>query len=512
MHSDPTDDEIAAFRIAALPDEFSERRRRQLFERGFKCRSPGGTLDREAQVEAVEQWGLAAWKPAVRSGHSQCPLVEDPGEAAVDAALAAICIKNHPELVDLEADQLQGVANLCELYTNTIQELLVQRDDPTLLQELAEVLYAKPPEDGTPHPGRVCTGVRSIPEFDDDKTYIEIPVVAASETCLARGTSEGWGGSFDLDDGAVDGRLRTRVRDNSLYIPTGHCIHLLEDRLQNGGFGVLVTELETMLTDEQFGWITDSAEAITNRIDRFERASQYDALYTNWNPEKRLYSFIHDAVSEHDGVDSDQPLTASEVFRAVDVYDPTGRWEKKQTSRFSSPRATQSTLENLVESDYVREAEASSDGTPQFRIERRSSTLSITTLEDLFELPCMQNMDQRLREKGPVRKDLFNFARMVMWLPQYQDASRETIIEDLMDVFERWPWFDPEETRYQVQYEFDHGEIEGETPLPMNCDNPDMQRHCIGKEACPYSIYGSLPFPDEMYDQLNGDGTQLQFE
>jgi hypothetical protein len=112
MHSDPTNDEVAAFPIAALPSEFSERRRRQLFERGFKCRSPGGTLDREAQVEAVEQWGLAAWKPAVRSGQAQCPLVEDPGEAAVDAALAAICIKNHPELVDLEADQLQGVANL----------------------------------------------------------------------------------------------------------------------------------------------------------------------------------------------------------------------------------------------------------------------------------------------------------------------------------------------------------------------------------------------------------------
>jgi len=40
----------------------------------------------------------------------------------------------------------------------------------------------------------------------------------------------------------------------------------------------------------------------------------------------------------------------------------------------------------------------------------------------------------------------------------------------------------------------------------MNCDNDDMQRYCIGQEQCPYSIWGSLPFPDEMYDQLDEAG------
>ena len=511
MKRDPIDNDTAALLVAALPGEFSERRRRRLLERGFKRRSPGGTLDRETQVEAVEQWGLAAWKPAVRSGQVQSPLVEDPGEAAVDAALAAICIKNHPTLVDLPADKLQGLANLCELYTNTLQQLIAQHDDRELEQELAEMLYAKPPEDGIPHPGRVCTGVGTISEFDDDRTYIQIPMVAASETCLARGTSEGWGGSFDPSDGDVDGRLYTRVQDNSLYIPRSHCAHLLEMRLRNGGFSAFVTELEDVLTTVQFEWITGSTEAITDRIDRFERAGQYGALYTDWDPQKRLFSLLQDAASEQDEFDSEQPFTASEIFHAIDEYDSEGRWEQKQISRFASPRATQSTLEDLVEAGYVCEAEAALDGTPQYCLDSHSSRLSATTPADLFELPCMQHMDTRLREKGPVRKDLFNFARMVMWLPQYQDASREMIVEDLMDVFERWPWFDPEETRYQVEYEFDHGEIEGQIPLPMNCDNPDMQRYCIGKDACPYSIYGSLPFPEEMYDQLDSDNTQLTF-
>jgi len=36
----------------------------------------------------------------------------------------------------------------------------------------------------------------------------------------------------------------------------------------------------------------------------------------------------------------------------------------------------------------------------------------------------------------------------------------------------------------------------------MNCDNDDLQRYCIGQDQCPYSIWGSLQFPDEMYEQV----------
>jgi hypothetical protein len=30
-----------------------------------------------------------------------------------------------------------------------------------------------------------------------------------------------------------------------------------------------------------------------------------------------------------------------------------------------------------------------------------------------------------------------------------------------------------------------------------------MQRYCIGQDQCPYSIWGSLPFSDEMYEQVD---------
>ncbi|WP_458210232.1 primase-associated protein, partial [Haladaptatus sp. NG-SE-30] len=124
---------------------------------------------------------------------------------------------------------------------------------------------------------------------------------------------------------------------------------------------------------------------------------------------------------------------------------------------------------------------------------------------DLFELPCMAAMDERLQEKKPVRKDLFNLVRMAWWLPQYRDASTEEFISDVKDLFSRWPWYDDEVTGYQIRYELDN-DIGGEIPLPMNCANDDMQRYCIGRDQCPYSIYGSLPFPDEMYEQIDDQG------
>jgi hypothetical protein len=115
-------------------------------------------------------------------------------------------------------------------------------------------------------------------------------------------------------------------------------------------------------------------------------------------------------------------------------------------------------------------------------------------------------MDERLQEKKPVRKDLFNLVRMAWWLPQYRDASTAEFISDVKDLFSRWSWYDEETTEYQIRYELEN-EIDGEIPLPMNCSNDDMQRYCIGRDQCPYSIYGGLPFPDEMYEQLDNQST-----
>jgi len=89
-------------------------------------------------------------------------------------------------------------------------------------KEMAEVLYAKGPSQDGPHPGRVCTGVKPMPEFDEVETaenesdlYVEIPMAAASRKCLARAATE----ATSSDE---KGEIRTQVKNNHLYVPLDH--------------------------------------------------------------------------------------------------------------------------------------------------------------------------------------------------------------------------------------------------------------------------------------------------
>lgn len=199
--------------------------------------------------------------------------------------------------------------------------------------------------------------------------------------------------------------------------------------------------------------------------------------------------------------------TAQELSDALDAYDPADDSEQAQLRQFSNNRSVAKTLANH---DAHRSVTIDRSGRVNtYRIGQSGSgarPIDVTELEDLFELPCMAAMDERLHDEKPVRKDLFNFVRMAMWLSQYREKTVDEITEDIKDLFSRWPWYDPEITDYQVKYEARRGERgigpTNRTPLPMNCDDDDMQRYCIGKDQCPYSIYGSLPFPDEMYDEL----------
>jgi len=113
-----------------------------------------------------------------------------------------------------------------------------------------------------------------------------------------------------------------------------------------------------------------------------------------------------------------------------------------------------------------------------------------------------------LENSGPVRKQLYNFVRMVYWLQGYHELPEQQredeVVEDIRELFENtWDWYDRKTTEYQACYELRNGEINGNVPVPMGCDNKDMEHHCIGRRACPYSIYQSLPFPQDLYDYLD---------
>ncbi|KAB1184788.1 hypothetical protein GJR98_17105 [Haloferax sp. MBLA0077] len=104
----------------------------------------------------------------------------------------------------------------------------------------------------------------------------------------------------------------------------------------------------------------------------------------------------------------------------------------------------------------------------------------------------MANIDEHLHEEKPVRYVLFTLARLLFSL------ENNFTIDDLVSLYERWDWHDPEITEYQLTYEFDNGS----NIMPISCtsENEDWMSFCVGYDNCPYDIYSSLPLKGEIFD------------
>ncbi|MFC4360239.1 primase-associated protein [Halobium salinum] len=491
----PADDEYTAYRVAALPRDKGELQLTQLFERGYQRWTVDGEQQTEKMLADIERFTTDAFAPSTREEAAERPYVDDPGALAILTTLGAVCIMDHPKLEDTPPRHLALLGDLRELYVNNIASLVREYEDWSLHQEIAETLYAKDPGEDGVHPGRVCTDITERPEFGEGY-YLEIPLVAASRKCLAR--SEG--------DENQQGEIKAHVADNHLYVPVSDFMEKYREYTEDA-FGRLLAVQEEALTADQRSWLTANESAITDRIDRFFQAGQTHRVWENWSRQKRDLLTIINAVSaaDDDVAQLGETQTARDLYQAVDAYEPKRTWERRVCESISSPRSLGTVLSRNRDHASVTVENARLNRYTLTEYSDGAQPLHVDELADLFELPCMAAMDERLQEKKPVRKDLFNLVRMAWWLPQYRDASTEEFISDVKDLFSRWPWYDDEVTEYQIRYELDN-DIGGEIPLPMNCTNDDMQRYCIGRDQCPYSIYGSLPFPDEMYEQIDDQG------
>jgi hypothetical protein len=491
--STPADDEGDAYRVAALPLEYGPARINQLFTRGYNRYIVDGKDQPEDLLKDLERFGTAAFKEKSRTNAAEEPFVDEPGILAVLATLSAICVKAHPKFEDVPPRTIQVLYDVRELYVNNLASLLREFGEASLQQDIAEVLYVKGPGEDGPHPGRVCTAITEMPEFGEG-LYLEIPMAAASRKCLVRAKSE-------IGD---PGELLTQVKNNRIYVPVSDFDTKYREYAKRA-FKKLLWVHEKNLSEDQLTWLTTNETAISERIDRFIETGHNERIWRNWDPGERTIRVLRDAIRDapNETVMLGEFYSAKTLYEAVKAYEPDAEWKRTVCSRISSPRS----LGNILVSQREhRSLTIRQEGnTNHYRIQQSTGSvqpITVDAIEDLFELPCMANMAERLDEQKPVRKDLYNFARMVMWLPQYQDSDLDTIVEDLKGVFSRWSWYDEQVTDYQLRYEFSNT-IGGDTPLPMNCDNDDLQRYCIGQDQCPYSIWGSLPFPDEMYDQLD---------
>ena len=488
----PLNDEYTAYRVAALPRDEGEFQLTQLFERGYQHWTVDGTQQTEKMLADIERLTCDAFTPSTREEAAERPYVDDPGMFAVLVTLGAVCIMDHPKLEETPPRQLALLSDLRELYVNNIASFIREYEDHSLHQEIAETLYAKESGEEGPHPGRVCTDITTRPEFGEGY-YLEIPLVAASRKCLAR--SDG--------DEDQQGEIQAHVADNHLYVPASDFMAKYREYAEDA-FGRLLTAQEEALTPDHRSWLTANESKITERIERFFEAGQTHRLWENWSQQKRDLLTIINAVkaADADTAQLGESQTAKEIYEALEAYNPDRTWEQRACDSIATPRS----LGNALTAKQNHASVTVEDGWQnRYTLSEYSDgaqPIHVDDLEDLFELPCMQAMDERLQEKKPVRKDLFNLVRMAWWLPQYRDASMTEFINDVKELFSRWPWYDEATTEYQIRYELTN-DIDGEIPLPMNCANDDMQRYCIGRDQCPYSIYGSLPFPEEMYEQID---------
>lgn len=486
---DPERDVIDAWLVALLPQNYSTDEQLKLYERGYNAfRNDQGRTNEDAFIGAVEEFTLDAFKNPSQEEIQQNPIHTDPGVLSMASTLGTIAVKNHPEYHDLTDHyfdpDMKLLENLKDMWVNHVFWLLTHHDDRTgFLQEIAEVAYARKKEDdlGEP-PGRVCTGVKRIPEFNNT-LYVEIPLEHYNRFCEVR------------DD---DGTIITRFRDGNAYVPGFD----LDDKIRtmaDRAFSTHVRLQEDELPNEQVTWLVDNTKKVQKKIDQDLEGKRFDKLFTDDGYPRKLGVVIGAVRSyDHEEIDFGEWLTAEQLYEAVQDYYP-HLIERSIVKKMNSPL---SVSKMLSEFEDHHDIEMDKSGrVNKFKLldsHKSFRTVEVEDPEDILELPCMENIDDYLMEQKPTRWVLYTVARILMSL------ENEFTMDDLVSFYSRYPWFSEEITRYQLNYEQKRRMSDGTPPNPIGCqnDNTNFGTFCIGLENCSYSIYQSLPMKDEIMDRL----------
>ena len=507
------DSKLDEWEVVAFADQHSDRELLQVFERGFT----GYEDSDEGRQNYLEDLDLTAeWMFDKRKYGS---LFEEPklpraAGVAVLCSTAACAFRKHDYYQDAPFEKMQLVTNNARrLHTALLMPLLDEFEPESLLRIFGR-LYDKNIDRNHPYPGKIVRAIvyheHAHPEFNQ---FIEIPLACASEICMARFHDGKWESQYDPEANDAVGTTNYHIRDNCIYVPFEHAKMLLLDQ-QKEAFERLVEFAWEHTDDTEIETVFNECEHIKGGIDDILNHGEEERLWTDWDPQKNLLRLVRNAVKEAPEIDPTEWNTAETYYEAIQNYDADGFGESRAKDNVLSVMSLAKKLGKIASSsdfstvDIQRRQGSPSVytvGTPN----HGAKEIAVDSLDDIFKLPCFQNMEEalKLENSGPVRKDLYNFVRMVYWLKGYHEMPEgdreDAVVEDMHHLFEKkWDWYDPAKTEYQSRYELREGEINGNTPLPMHCDNDDMQRHCIGKNLCPYSIYGSLPFPDEMYELI----------
>lgn len=504
----PEESPVDAFQVTLLAEQYKDHVLDDLFRRGYDCwQEDDGGRDDEGIVKAIEAFGDLALKDSFEHGDREDSIASDPASLVIMSTHACLVALDHDALNEGEPKKAQPYYDIRDFALEEMRDLIYRQSSNVPIKHIAERMYRKPPEPGRPFPGRVCEGIVNNPEWGEAEAYMKIPLVAASKETLALDAERD-------DRGRLVGEktVKSHLRDNTVYVPIDDFFDRLTGRWEKA-FDNLYRYIDETMPGKQRSWLLRQEDKITHRLDRYQRANRREQLWKNYDHDRYRVNVLIKAVEEsrNDIAQLGEPLTAQTIDQALSNYDASETEEDAATS-FRNPRSIAQFLSDQTHRNYIEKVE---DRKLNKYILRPQDTgakpVVINDLDDLFELPCFANIDERLQKKGPTRKELYSLVRLVAWLQEYRiDKSETELIEDLKDLLSRWPWYDEQTSDYQIRYELEKGEIDGRSPLPIGCNNDDMQMYCIGQDECPYSIYGSLELDPEVYDLL--DEVQNSFD
>lgn len=510
-------DSKTAFIRAGNPSESSTTNLQQLFQVGVEeFKTEDGQLDNDRLLDEIEWFGLNAiyWNlDSADVDHSDVT-VQTPAGLALVATYAVIRAKLYDskkwqENLENGGKNLKPLHWMREYYGYLYIDLLSNRRREfadSVINELATNMYQKERSRGPEYHGPVVSGFGTPPETDE--RCLKIPIAAASLDVV--------GFSTDIYQ---DTEADLSIWDNCIYKPLSEFNDDWFEYL-NQEFRSLVRVQEDALTEAKQDLLRERTR-IVDEIRMLEQNSPED-VYKSYTPEKRKIYFIKDAVLSYHEPSSKDWFSASQVHEAIQKYSG----DNSDASRFQDEFSSQHVLEQFLHEhadDRNIFVDRGSGGDLRYavRLPHTGSSykqLHIDHPREIFEqLPCFQNMAQDLRRNGPSRKPLFSFVRLVMWLTTYYDESNsdnkegtikiDEVEEDIHETFdELFGWYDREITSREIWDEYQLGEQEHrDTYLALSCNNETMQEHCVGFDNCPYSIYQSLNFTEEMFEKIDND-------
>jgi hypothetical protein len=512
---DPRGEE--AFRRLALPTEYSPLKLQQLFQTGLNTWvKDSGEQDGEALIQQVEEFAINAFHAydGVLDTEDTISL-QTPGQLALLATYSAIIVKHQENFTESVQDRngrdVQVLHDIRTHFTARLTDLLKKQENSEQhYQNVAEVVLEKNMgKVKHQHVGRVVTDI-TIPE-NCHRPHFEIPMVAASPKCIHYKEDENGSKTPDVV-----------FQDNKLYLPFEYFDDHWKEYLNKGFKRLLQVQEQEVLTRGNVQWLLDEETRISDRIEQYQQSDGNRLWKTSGTTWDKL-NFFRSALEEHDEFEPEPEryYTVSEIHEAIQKSNPKYRQPQRFKKQYDSKQKIATYLSSL-DHQLLTVQETANHKPDKYWIKKYSGPpgVAVHDLENIFKLPCMGALDEHLQEAGPgtnedgpVRKDLWNFARMVMWLPGYYTEREgqkdkihiDKVVEDLKELFSRYDWYDEEITEEQVRYEYRKGEREGKRFLPMSCNNDDMRKWCIGRNECQYSIYRSLPFVEPMYDQLESE-------